>query len=182
MLKLLSICIYFSPVLIWCLNCEVFDINLIGLVFCRLLVNQLLSARPLPAPPCKNHLHLQVCLCFPLSDRCVRLGISTGLKWVYTGTFLLMVDLPLLSRLVAAETKETKEVKAADEAVPPKPKRPAKVPAKPLPELMEEDVIPSLRAILEAQDDISGLELSFGDNRVSTMFHSFQLPSTVVVN
>lgn len=78
-------------------------------------------------------------------------------------------------KLVAAGTKETKEketreVKTADEAVPSKPKRPAKVPAKPLPELMEEDVIPSLRAVLEAQDDISGLELSFGDNRVSPMF------------
>ncbi|KAF7120898.1 hypothetical protein RHSIM_Rhsim13G0056200 [Rhododendron simsii] len=77
---------------------------------------------------------------------------------------------------VAAETKETKEVKTADEAVPSKPKRPAKVPAKPLPELMEEDVIPSLRAVLEAQDDISGLELSFGDNRLEGFFEKKGIP------
>ncbi|XP_058198686.1 uncharacterized protein LOC131314198 [Rhododendron vialii] len=82
---------------------------------------------------------------------------------------------------VATETKETKEketkeVKTADEALPSKPKRPAKVPAKPLPELMEEDVIPSLRAVLEAQDDISGLELSFGDNRLEGFFEKKGIP------
>lgn len=63
------------------------------------------------------------------------------------------------------EVKEKKEAK-------PKPKPPAKAPAKPLPQMMEEDVIPSLKSILETQDDISEIELSFGDNRVS-----FQLPS-----
>lgn len=98
---------------------------------------------------------------------------------MYLGTSLLIVDNIVLLKLVAAETKEeTKEVKkTVDEAVPSKPKRPTKpkVLNKPLPELMEEDVIPSLRAVLEAQDDISGLELSFGDNRVSkSQLLSFQ--------
>lgn len=74
-------------------------------------------------------------------------------------------------KLVAAESKEKKEAKpAAEKAAPAKPKPPAKAAAKPLPQLMEEDVIPSLKAILEAQDDISELQLSFGENRVSPLF------------
>jgi len=44
---------------------------------------------------------------------------------------------------------------------------PKKRPAKPLSQLMEEDVIPSLKATLEAQDHITELELSFEDKRVS---------------
>lgn len=63
-------------------------------------------------------------------------------------------------------TAETKEVKTAPKQAPAKAKPPAKAPVKPLPQMMEEDVIPSLKAIFEAQDDISELELSFHDNRV----------------
>lgn len=63
--------------------------------------------------------------------------------------------------LVAADTKEVK-------AAPAKPKAPAKAPAKPLPQMMEEDIIPSLKAILETpQNEISDLELFFEDNKVS---------------
>ncbi|CAL5388250.1 unnamed protein product [Camellia sinensis] len=81
--------------------------------------------------------------------------------------------------VAAAETKETKEVKTEaakeeedeeKESAPTKPKAPTKAPAKPLPQLMEEEVIPSLKAILEAQDDISELELSFQDNRLEGYF------------
>lgn len=46
------------------------------------------------------------------------------------------------------------------------PTKPNKSPAKPLSQLMEEDVIPSLKATLEAQDHITELELSFEDKRV----------------
>ncbi|OVA19708.1 Protein of unknown function DUF2996 [Macleaya cordata] len=67
-------------------------------------------------------------------------------------------------------TAKTKESKAVDKEAPAKPKAPAKAPAKPLPELMEEDVIPSLKAILEAQDDLSDIELSFNDNRLEGSF------------
>lgn len=58
-----------------------------------------------------------------------------------------------------------------DAAAPakPKPKPPAKAPVKPLPEMMEEDVIPSLRSILETQEDISELELFFEDNKVKSL-------------
>lgn len=69
---------------------------------------------------------------------------------------------------VAAETKEVKP--PAKKAAPAKPKPPAKAPAKPLPQLMEEDVIPSLRTTLEAQDDLSDIELSFQDNRLEGTF------------
>lgn len=80
--------------------------------------------------------------------------------------------------LVAAETKEAKEgettaAAAKEEAAAPakpKPKPPAKAPAKPLPEMMEEDVIPSLRTILEAQEDIEELELFFEDNKVISSY------------
>ncbi|KAL0417938.1 UNVERIFIED_CONTAM: MLO-like protein 1 [Sesamum radiatum] len=70
---------------------------------------------------------------------------------------------------VAAETKEKKTLQdesddtAADAA--PKPKAAAKAPAKALPQLMDEDVIPALKATLEAQQDISQLQLSFNENK-----------------
>ncbi|KAH8489721.1 hypothetical protein H0E87_025085 [Populus deltoides] len=59
------------------------------------------------------------------------------------------------------------EVKPVEKKAPAKPK---KAPAKPLAQLMEEDVIPSLKATLEAQDDITELELSFTDNRLEGSF------------
>lgn len=74
--------------------------------------------------------------------------------------------------LVLATTAETKEeVKEAPKAEPAK-KPPAKAPAKPLPQMMEEDVIPSLKAIFEAQEDFSNIELVFKDNKVSQLPHS----------
>ncbi|CAK9134911.1 unnamed protein product [Ilex paraguariensis] len=80
------------------------------------------------------------------------------------------------TELVAAETEEKKEAKTNEESAPakpkpkPKPKPAAKAPAKPLPQMMEEDVIPSLKSILEAQDDISEIELSFEDNKLEGSF------------
>ncbi|KAM5574141.1 hypothetical protein ABKV19_013574 [Rosa sericea] len=65
---------------------------------------------------------------------------------------------------VAAETKEVK-------AAPAKPKAPAKAPVKPLPQMMEEDIIPSLKAILETpQNELSDLELFFEDNKLEGSF------------
>ncbi|KAK2966592.1 hypothetical protein RJ640_025277 [Escallonia rubra] len=104
-------------------------------------------------------------------------------KAKFTSTLPLVVTKLVTSRLsiacfavpesststVAAETKEKKEAKPA-EAAPAKPKPPAKAKAKSLPEMMEEDVIPSLKAILKAQDDISDIELSFGENRLEGSF------------
>ncbi|GFZ01801.1 hypothetical protein Acr_15g0004100 [Actinidia rufa] len=66
---------------------------------------------------------------------------------------------------VSAVTKETVEATTAEAVTPAKPKPPPKAPVKPLARMMEEDVIPSLKATLEAQDDIFELELSFQDNR-----------------
>ncbi|CAK9134912.1 unnamed protein product [Ilex paraguariensis] len=76
----------------------------------------------------------------------------------------------------SASTEEKKEAKTNEESAPakpkpkPKPKPAAKAPAKPLPQMMEEDVIPSLKSILEAQDDISEIELSFEDNKLEGSF------------
>nr|XP_043636504.1 uncharacterized protein LOC122607563 [Erigeron canadensis] len=85
---------------------------------------------------------------------------------------------------VAAETKEEKDgepttVAAKEDATAPaksKPKPPAKAPAKALPEMMEEDVIPSLRSILEAQEDIKELELVFEDNKLEGSFLKKDIP------
>ena len=71
------------------------------------------------------------------------------------------------STAATAETKE--EVKEAPKAEPAK-KPPAKAPAKPLPQMMEEDVIPSLKAIFEAQEDFSNIELVFKDNKLEGSF------------
>lgn len=73
---------------------------------------------------------------------------------------------------VAAETKDKKEDKKEDKEeekpAPPAKKAPAaKAPVKPLPQMMEEDVIPSLRATFEAQQDITEIEIFFQDNKVS---------------
>ncbi|XP_039039454.1 uncharacterized protein LOC120177343 [Hibiscus syriacus] len=57
-----------------------------------------------------------------------------------------------------------------EEAKAAKPKPAAKAPAKALPELMLEDVIPSLKTILETQDDISEIELTFQDNKLEGSF------------
>ena len=74
----------------------------------------------------------------------------------------------------AATTAETKEeVKEAPKAAAPAKKPPAKAPAKPLPQMMEEDVIPSLKAIFEAQEDFSNIELVFKDNKVALFFGRF---------
>ena len=69
--------------------------------------------------------------------------------------------------LATAETKE--EVKAEAPKAETVKKAPAKAPVKPLPQMMEEDVIPSLKAILEAQQDLSDIELVFQDNKVSNV-------------
>lgn len=73
---------------------------------------------------------------------------------------------------VAAEMEEKKESETAEETDPakPKPKPAAKAPTKSLPQMMEEDVIPSLKAILKAQNDILELELSFKDNMLEGSF------------
>ncbi|KAG6538533.1 hypothetical protein ZIOFF_003657 [Zingiber officinale] len=51
----------------------------------------------------------------------------------------------------------------AEKATPQKSQKPN---AKPLPEMMEEEVIPALKETLEAQEDITDIEISFQDNRV----------------
>ncbi|XP_068336104.1 uncharacterized protein [Pyrus communis] len=72
----------------------------------------------------------------------------------------------------AAADTSTKEVRTADQkaAAPAKPKVAAKAPVKALPQMMEEDVIPPLKAILQTQDELSDIELCFQDNRLEGSF------------
>ncbi|KAF0909623.1 hypothetical protein E2562_039346 [Oryza meyeriana var. granulata] len=66
-----------------------------------------------------------------------------------------------------AEAKPTAKKPAA------KPKKP---PVKPLPEMMQEEIIPPLKAALEAEDDVSQVELSFQDNRLEGSFIKDEVP------
>ncbi|ESQ37048.1 hypothetical protein EUTSA_v10002670mg [Eutrema salsugineum] len=77
------------------------------------------------------------------------------------------------STSAVATEKKDKEEKDSTVEVPAKKPKPAAAKAavvKPLREMMDEDVIPPLKAILEAQDDISDLELSFQDDKLEGYF------------
>ncbi|KDP45171.1 hypothetical protein JCGZ_15036 [Jatropha curcas] len=71
---------------------------------------------------------------------------------------------------VASDKVEEKAVKKVEEKAAAPKRKPAKEPVKPLPQLMEEDVIPSLKAILETKEDVTELELTFQDNRLEGSF------------
>jgi ribosome assembly protein YihI (activator of Der GTPase) len=77
----------------------------------------------------------------------------------------------------AAKPETTAATKPAAKAAAPKPK---KAPAKELPELMQEDVIPSLKSTLESQEDLSEIELFFQDNRVSQITEHFFFWNNVI--
>ncbi|RRT45665.1 hypothetical protein B296_00048797, partial [Ensete ventricosum] len=66
--------------------------------------------------------------------------------------------------------QEVATTKAAAPAANDAPGKPKKPPVKPLPEMMEEEVIPSLKECLEVQEDVSEIEISFQDNRNSLPF------------
>lgn len=67
-------------------------------------------------------------------------------------------------QLVAEEKKESQTAEEKTKA-----KAKAKAPDKPLHQMMEENIIPSLKATLESQNDILELELSFSENKVSIL-------------
>ncbi|OAY66064.1 hypothetical protein ACMD2_22985 [Ananas comosus] len=74
------------------------------------------------------------------------------------------------------EAEAEAESKAATPAAKAVPGKAKKAPAKALPELMEEEVIPALRSTLEAQEDVSQVELSFQDNRLEGSFLKNNIP------
>ncbi|XP_050205484.1 uncharacterized protein LOC126655370 isoform X2 [Mercurialis annua] len=86
---------------------------------------------------------------------------------------------------IAADAKEVKSVEEKAETPPSSPPPPpakakpaakAKAVVKPLPELMEEDVIPSLKAILETEQHLIQLQLSFNDNTLEGSFKKNEIP------
>ncbi|XP_042402194.1 uncharacterized protein LOC121992107 [Zingiber officinale] len=70
------------------------------------------------------------------------------------------------SSTAAAVTEVKKEETVAKES----PQKPRKPPAKSLPEMMEEEVIPALKKTLEAQEDISDIDISFQDKKLEGSF------------
>jgi hypothetical protein len=84
---------------------------------------------------------------------------------------------------VATEKKNKEEGEESTVAVPakkPKPAAKAAAVAKPLRQMMEEDVIPPLQAILESQDDISDIDLSFQDREWNFVVSQFLLRNSKV--
>lgn len=80
-----------------------------------------------------------------------------------------LLDAELLS-IVTEVKKEDEVAKAAATPTPAEkatPQKAQKPNAKPLPEMMEEEVIPALKKTLEAQEDISDIDISFQDKKVS---------------
>ncbi|KAL1218006.1 hypothetical protein V5N11_030950 [Cardamine amara subsp. amara] len=80
---------------------------------------------------------------------------------------------------VAIEKKD-KEEEESTVAVPAKKLKPAAAKAaavaKPMRQMMEEDVIPPLKSILESQDDISEIDLSFQDDKLEGFFLKKNIP------
>ncbi|XP_022769554.1 uncharacterized protein LOC111313115 [Durio zibethinus] len=127
---------------------------------CKWLVNQLFRVDASLVLLCKNRLVLRVGFSI--------LGAMAETK--ATSPAEAKASSSYANETKDANAGEKEEVKAAPKAAPARPKPAAKAPAKPLPELMAEDVIPSLKTILEAHDDLSEIELSFQDNKLEGSF------------
>ncbi|XP_062189767.1 uncharacterized protein LOC133892819 [Phragmites australis] len=54
--------------------------------------------------------------------------------------------------------------------------KPKKAPAKPLPEMMQEEIIPPLKAALEAEENVSQVELAFQNNTLEGSFIKDDVP------
>ncbi|CAA0356928.1 unnamed protein product [Arabidopsis thaliana] len=92
---------------------------------------------------------------------------------------LLRCALQESSTSAVTTEKKNKEEEESTVAVPakkPKPAAKAAAVAKPLRQMMEEDVIPPLQAILESQDDISDIDLSFQDDKLEGFFLKKSIP------
>lgn len=77
-----------------------------------------------------------------------------------------LLDAELLSIVTEVKKEDTVANATAAPAEKETPQKAQKPRAKPLPEMMEGEVIPALKETLEAQDDITDVEISFQDNRV----------------
>ncbi|KAG8079778.1 hypothetical protein GUJ93_ZPchr0007g6335 [Zizania palustris] len=73
-------------------------------------------------------------------------------------------------------TDGKKEATAEAKPAAKTPAKPKKAAVKPLPEMMQEDIIPPLKAALEAEVDVSQVELSFNDNRLEGSFVKDEVP------
>lgn len=108
--------------------------------------------------------------CFAVQESSTKTGMCDAAAFHYLKKRKRKNGTSKTEKFYVTVAADTKEAKTAEKAAPAKPKAPAKAPAKPLPQMMEEDVIPSLKSILESQEDISDIELSFQDNTVSSKF------------
>ncbi|KAI5599465.1 hypothetical protein BDE02_02G197500 [Populus trichocarpa] len=102
---------------------------------------------------------------FPSSPSCFR---KNGRATCSTTLHLQMASKSVIPRRrITFSAVQESSASTVEKKAPTKPK---KSPAKPLSQLMEEDVIPSLKATLEAQDHITELELPFEDKRLEGSF------------
>ncbi|KAM1173065.1 hypothetical protein FF1_025852 [Malus domestica] len=139
-------------------------------------------AKPSPLQVQPNGKHFAEFSALPKPSACLPFGRKTSndqmMKSIVVvsqrniACFALQESSTSTADAAAAADTSTKEVKTADQkaAAPAKPKVAAKAPMKALPQMMEEDVIPPLKAILETQDELSHIELCFQDNRLEGSF------------
>ncbi|XP_078176193.1 DUF2996 family protein [Carex rostrata] len=122
--------------------------------------------------PLRSHVRTKL---FSFSSKSLVIGHQRG-------NFVVLCSTTQESPATVTDKKDTAETaapvaKPADETAAPAAKpaaaakpKPKKAPTKELPELMQEDVIPSLKSTLEAQEDLLQIELSFQDNRLEGSF------------
>ncbi|XP_031478935.1 uncharacterized protein LOC116249803 [Nymphaea colorata] len=128
-----------------------------------------------PTPPCFTSFEDQRCKGPPTVGR----PLVVSRRRIRTEAFVCSaIQQESSAASTVAEVKEEKP--EAPKEAPQKPKRapPAKTPTKPLPELMAEEVIPPLRAILQAEKELSDLELLFHDNQLEGSFVKNGVPYT----
>lgn len=135
----------------FCISSECIELTqILSCIFCS--ISQVIKRKVSCAVPCKS-LPLLLVIC---ETECL-----------VGGTIENRGNLHSCYLIVATEKKEKEDSTVEVPAKKPKPAAAKASVAKPLREMMEEDVIPPLKAILEAQDDISEIDLSFQDDKVS---------------
>ncbi|KAK8588502.1 hypothetical protein V6N13_087420 [Hibiscus sabdariffa] len=111
------------------------------------------------------------------SSRLASSLLSSTLSIVVVGKSIISRECVACSALqqsstptATAKTNATPTPAEAKEKAKAAPKAAAKAPAKALPELMLEEVIPSLKTILETEDDITEIDLIFQHNKLEGSF------------
>lgn len=111
----------------------------------------------------KGHSCSSAVMCSTVQESSTVTGIQSSSQLVLLLFTIFSSDLLNCLLLLVPDKKAAEPSPAEATTAQVKPKKP---PVKALPEMMAEDVIPSLKAILEAQEDLSQIEITFENNKV----------------